>query len=90
MSPSSACSLASRSSPSFIIFNNLATAMWIRFEQLGRMEDLEACHRQALALRPHGHPDRPLSLTNFATVVSNHYKQLGRMEDYYAGEKEVL
>ena len=37
------------------------------------MEDLEeaiTCHRQALALRPHGHPDRSSSLNNLANAVS--------------------
>jgi tetratricopeptide (TPR) repeat protein len=48
------------------------------------MEDLEeaiTCHREALALRPHGHPDRSSSLNNLANAVSTRFEQLGRMED---------
>jgi len=40
---------------------NLANALRSRFEQLGRMEDLEnaiSSHREALTLRPTGHPTR--------------------------------
>jgi hypothetical protein len=48
------------------------------------MEDLEeaiTCHRQALALRPHGHPNRSDSLNNLANAVSTRFQQLGGMED---------
>ena len=58
--------------------------MTIRFEQLGRFEDLEeaiTCNRQALVLFPHGHPHRSLSLNNLANAVSTRFEQLGRMED---------
>jgi hypothetical protein len=64
--------------------NNLATAVSTRFEQLGRVDDLEEaiiCHRQALALRPHGHPNHPTSLNNLATAVATRFKHLGRLED---------
>jgi tetratricopeptide (TPR) repeat protein len=48
------------------------------------MEDLEeaiTCHRQALALQPHGHPNRSGSLNNLANAVSTRFQQLGGMED---------
>ena len=55
-----------------------------RYGQLGRIDDLEVaitCHRQALALCPHGDTNRSASLNNLANVVFTRYKQLGRMED---------
>jgi hypothetical protein len=48
------------------------------------MEDLEeaiAWYRQAVALRPPGHPDRSESLDNLAITISIRFKQLGRLED---------
>jgi hypothetical protein len=45
--------------------HNLVTAVSTCFHQLGKMEDLEEAityHRQALVLRPPGHPDRSTSL----------------------------
>ncbi|KAH8105041.1 CHAT domain-containing protein [Phellopilus nigrolimitatus] len=65
-------------------FNNLAGAVQTRFEQTGRMEDLEesiALHRDALELRPHEHPDRSSSFNNLANAVQTRFKQTGRMED---------
>ena len=51
------------------------------------MKDLEeaiTCHRQALALRPHGHPDLSSSLTNLVNAVFPRFEQLGKMEDLEA------
>jgi tetratricopeptide (TPR) repeat protein len=48
------------------------------------MEDLKeaiTCYRQALALRPHGHPDRSDSLNGLGSAVYAHFNQLGRMKD---------
>jgi tetratricopeptide (TPR) repeat protein len=51
------------------------------------MEDLEeaiTCLRQALALRPHGHPNLSSSLNNLGCVVFDRFKRLGslgKMED---------
>jgi hypothetical protein len=48
------------------------------------MEDLEdaiSYHREALSLRPPGHPNRSSSLNNLANVLSTRYEQSGRMED---------
>ena len=48
-----------------LCLNDLANAMSTRFRQLERMEGLEeaiTCLRQALALFPHGHPNRSLFL----------------------------
>jgi hypothetical protein len=57
--------------------NNLGSAVSTRFEQLGRMEDLEAitCYRQALSIRPDGHLYyRSASLINLASAVSNRFE----------------
>ena len=48
------------------------------------MEDLEeaiTCHRQALALLPHGHHNRSMALNNLANAVSTRFQQFGRIED---------
>ena len=45
------------------------------------MEEAVTCHRQALALRRHGHPNRSSSLYNLADAVSTRFEQLGGMED---------
>ena len=82
MSPSSACSLPSRTSRSYIV--NLADAMSTRFQQLERMEDLEeaiTCLRQAVALRPHGHPNRSFSLIILASVMNTCFQQSRSHDD---------
>ena len=64
---------------------NLAIAMSARFEELGRMEDLEETIHwhmspsSTLALRPHGHPHRPdfLSIT-WGHAVYSRFQQLGK------------
>ena len=64
--------------------DNLTVAVRARFNQLGRMEELEesiTCHRQALALFAHGHPNGSLSLLNLAAAMSTRFEQLGRMDD---------
>ena len=41
------------------------------------MEDFEeaiTCCRQALALRPHGHPGRPSSLDNLANAMADRFE----------------
>ena len=51
----------------------LANAVFTHFEQLGKMEDLEAaiiCHGQALALRPHGHPNHSFCLIDLANAMT--------------------
>jgi tetratricopeptide (TPR) repeat protein len=48
------------------------------------MEDLEegiTCHREAVALCPRSHPNRPCSLNNLANAMFTRFEQLGRMED---------
>ena len=81
MSPSSGCSPQSpHGHPDRPLSpNNLGNALWTRFKQLGRIEDLEeaiTCHRQALALRPHGHPNRSYFLNSLATAVCTRFEQL--------------
>ena len=64
--------------------NNLANSVRTRFGQSGRIEDLEEAityHRKALALRPHGHPDRSDCLNILANSVSTRFGQSGRMGD---------
>jgi tetratricopeptide (TPR) repeat protein len=56
----------------------------LAFRQSGRVEDLEDAityHRQALTLRPPGHPSRSTSLNNLATALSTRFEQSGRVED---------
>ena len=48
------------------------------------MRDLDEAivlDREALSLRPEGHPDRSQSLNNLAIRLSTRYKQLGAMQD---------
>lgn len=48
------------------------------------MEDLEEairCHREALALRPLGNPDRSKFLSGLADSVFTRFRQSGRKED---------
>ena len=48
------------------------------------MEDLEdtiSCYREALTLRPRGHPDRSGSLDNLGSALLTRFKQSGRIED---------
>jgi tetratricopeptide (TPR) repeat protein len=66
--------------------NNLAYAVYARYdEQLGSMEDLDEIityHREALALRPPGQPDRSMSLSNLACAILARYdEQLSCTED---------
>ncbi|KAF8436265.1 hypothetical protein L210DRAFT_989995 [Boletus edulis BED1] len=63
---------------------SLATHLSTRYKQLGVVGDLEeaiALGRQALELRPEGHPNRSTSLNNVAADLSARYKQLGGTED---------
>jgi CHAT domain-containing protein len=63
---------------------NFATALWTRFQQLGRTEDLEdaiSSHCQALTLCSPGHPNRFHSLINLANALWTRFQQSGKMED---------
>ena len=63
---------------------NLGAAVSLRFRQLGAIEDMEeviACYRQALALRPHDHPDRSFSLCHLGLDMTHRFKQLGSYDD---------
>ncbi|TEB31556.1 hypothetical protein FA13DRAFT_1774171 [Coprinellus micaceus] len=58
----------------------LATALYARFWAVGRPEDLEqsiALHRNALAMRPPGHPRRAWSLNNLASALSDYVRERG-------------
>ena len=64
--------------------NDLANALFTRFQQSSRMEDLEDAityYRQALTLCPPSHPNRLSSLLNFANALSTRFQQSGRVED---------
>ena len=48
------------------------------------MQDLNetiVLNREALKLRPHGNPHRPMSSHNLALALSTRYNQLGAMQD---------
>jgi tetratricopeptide (TPR) repeat protein len=64
--------------------NSLAAHLSSRYEHLGTMEDIDeaiSLDREALDLRPQGHPDRSMSLNNLAAHLSSRYQPLGAMED---------
>ena len=62
--------------------NNLANAISIRLDELGRTEDMEEViiyNREAITLRPLGHPHRSRSLTSLADSVLTCFEQLGQV-----------
>ena len=64
--------------------NSLAVDLSARCNRLGNMEDLDEAivlYREALNLRPQGHPDRSMSLNNPANELSARYKQPGVIKD---------
>ena len=48
---------------------------------MGDIEEAIVLGREALKLRPQGHPDRLTSLNNLAVVLSTRYNQLEAMDD---------
>ncbi|KAJ7757176.1 hypothetical protein B0H14DRAFT_2634952 [Mycena olivaceomarginata] len=53
--------------------NNLANALWTRFEDQGNADDIDETvrlHREVLSLLPAGQPGRDVSLTNLANAIS--------------------
>ncbi|KAG1858281.1 hypothetical protein C8R48DRAFT_775230 [Suillus tomentosus] len=88
----------------FGLLNNLVSELSIRFCHRGNGEDLDeaialyldeaiALHREALALRPVGHPERWGSLNNLANPLSFRFDQRGNNEDLHeaiALHKEAL
>ncbi|KAJ7021504.1 hypothetical protein C8F04DRAFT_266660 [Mycena alexandri] len=68
----------------FSSLDNLATALWTRFQQTGQLADLEesiAFHQRALELRPGSHPNRSSSLNNLANALRTRFEQTGQRED---------
>ena len=66
------------------VTNSLADILYTRFEELGQMSDLEealSLYRDALELRPQGHPDRALSLGNIANCIQARASRLGALAD---------
>ena len=62
----------------------LACHLWMRFNQLGKIDDLNEAvvlGRDALALRPPGDADRSAFLNNLAVHLSTRYNQLGETDD---------
>ena len=62
----------------------LAIRLTTRYDKLGVMEDLNEAvvlDREALDLRPKGHPDRAMSLNNLAIDLIIRYEQLWGVED---------
>ena len=63
--------------------NNLAGCLYTPYKQLGATEGLNEAivlNRDALVLRPLGHPDRSISLDNLAVYLHTWYKELGAMQ----------
>jgi tetratricopeptide (TPR) repeat protein len=61
----------------------LASSLQTRFQQLGDLDALAEAvelHRQALSLRPQGHPYRPITLNNLALALRNRFEQLGDLD----------
>ena len=61
-----------------------AESLYVKFKQGGGTRDIDEAidlDRQALALCPSGHSERPVSLFLLARLLSNRYIQLGVMED---------
>ena len=64
--------------------NNLSGRLYTRYNHLEAMEDLDEAIvlvREALDLRPQGHPDRAMSLNSLAIHLSSRYNLLGATED---------
>ena len=56
----------------------------MRFEQSGEHEDFDGAislYRDALDLRPAGHPDRSASLNDFASSLQMRFRQSGERGD---------
>ncbi|EFI27119.1 hypothetical protein CC1G_14944 [Coprinopsis cinerea okayama7 len=67
-----------------VSLNNLATALLVRFDNKGDLKDLEKgvnLHKEALSLRPLGHPARAESLNNLACALYTRFKRKGDAED---------
>jgi len=61
------------------MFNNLANGLSTRFDQFGKMEDLEdaiSFYLEAFTLCPLGHPHRSMCLNNLADAMSTRFKKL--------------
>ena len=64
--------------------NNLATSLWIRFNQRDVLSDLDEAidlYRAALALRPPGHSGRSTSINDLAISLSVRFEQQGVLSD---------
>jgi len=73
--------------------SNLGTAVFIYYEQSGKIGDLEdgmTCHREALAFFPQDHPKRAVSLNNLGKAVFTRFQLSGRMEDLHATVKHLF
>ncbi|MER7014469.1 CHAT domain-containing protein [Saccharopolyspora sp. NPDC000359] len=67
-----------------VILANLTTALWSRFEHVGRTADLEAAvesGRRAVAAAPEGHPDHAACLTTLSTALRLRAQSTGSTED---------
>ncbi|EAU86147.2 hypothetical protein CC1G_03358 [Coprinopsis cinerea okayama7 len=76
--------------------NNLANALWTRFDNQGDFRDLEECisfQKEALFLYPAGHPGRGGLLNNLAGALSTRFENRGDyrdLEDCIALHREAL
>lgn len=67
-----------------MVLENQAYDLWRRFNQSGDIEDLEKSillDREALALRPVGHPSRSFSFNKLGIGIMNRFEQRGIPED---------
>ena len=66
------------------VTNSLADLLYSQFVELGRISDLDealALYRDALELRPQGHPDRLPSLAGLANCLYDRFNLLGTLSD---------
>ena len=66
------------------MLSNLGNKLGMRFEKIGRMEDLEQSARraqQAVDLTPQDHPDLASMLNNLGNKLERRFEGMGRMGD---------
>ncbi|KAF8992887.1 CHAT domain-containing protein [Cyathus striatus] len=65
-------------------YDNLASSLSSRFQVLGNISDIQESietHKKVLELRPHGNPNRFLSIARLATAIMLRYENVGAIED---------
>jgi tetratricopeptide (TPR) repeat protein len=78
------------------LYNNLATALWTRYEMAGSshlFDKMITVDRETLALRPAGHPDRFMSCNELAVTLLTCYEMTGTtdlLDEAIALHREAL